>query len=140
MFKFHLLFCWMEGWNPTNVLHDFIGFFVDRVMSQNRFLLILEKLLTMKLYCSPPSNSDGIFSASFSASFSVRSPFVLRSSSVDPPFNLRSRSVQSPFALRFPIEERTENDRRMNEGQTKDKGKCVDNKIRYSRFAFYFEH
>ena len=79
----------------------------------------------MKLYCSPPNNSDGIFSASFS----VRSPFVLR-----------SFSVQSPFALRFPIEERTENDRRMNEGQTKDKGKCIDNKIRYSRFAFYFEH
>ena len=69
-----------------------------------------------------------------------RSPFVLRSFSVRSPFVLRSFSVQSPFALRSGIEERTENDRRMNEGQTNDKGKCIDNKIRYSRFAFYFEH
>ena len=50
-------------------------------------------------------------------SFSVRSPFVLRSFSVRSPFVLRSFSVQSPFALRFPIEERTENDRRINEKQ-----------------------
>ena len=50
-------------------------------------------------------------------SFSVRSPFVLRSFSVRSPFVLRSFSVRAPFALRFPIEERTENDRRMNEKQ-----------------------
>ena len=50
-------------------------------------------------------------------SFSVRSPFVLCSFSVRSPFALRSFSVHSPFALRFPIEERTENDRRMNEKQ-----------------------
>ena len=45
------------------------------------------------------------------------SHIVLRSFSVRSPFILRSFSVQSPFALRFPIEERTENDRRMNEKQ-----------------------
>ena len=45
------------------------------------------------------------------------SHIVLRSFSVRPPFVLRSFSVHSPFALRFPIEERTENDRRMNEKQ-----------------------
>ena len=52
-----------------------------------------------------------------SAYFTHRSPFVLRSFSVRSPFVLRSFSVRSPFALRFPIEERTENDRRMNEKQ-----------------------
>ena len=53
----------------------------------------------------------------FPISFSVRSPFVLRSFSVRSPFILRSFSDRSPFALRFPIEERTENDRRINEKQ-----------------------
>ena len=96
-------------------------FVVDRVMSQNRILLTPEKLLTMKQYCSPPNNSDGIFPH--------RSPFVLRSFSVHPPFNLRSRSVRSPFILRWSsvqspfelrsgIEERTENDRRIIGGKT----------------------
>ena len=72
-------------------------FFVDRVMFQNRFLLTPEKILTMKLYCSPPNNSDGIFphrSPFVLRSFSVHPPLILRSSSVDPPFNLRSRSVR----------------------------------------------
>ena len=50
----------------------------------------------MKLYRSPPNNSDGIFSVSFS----VHPPFILRSSSVHPPFILRSSSVQAPFKLR----------------------------------------
>ena len=59
-------------------------------------------------------------------SFSVHPPFILRSSSVDPPFELRSISVRAPFDLRSGIEERTENDRRMNEGGTKDKGRCID--------------
>ena len=82
-------------------------FVVDRGMSQNRLLLTPEKILTMKLYCSPPNNSDGIFSASFSVrfsivlrSFSVRSPFVLRSFSVCSPFVLRSFSVHPPLILR----------------------------------------
>ena len=45
-------------------------------------------------------------------SFSVRSPFVLRSFSVRSPFILRSFSVHSPFALRFPIGERSEDERK----------------------------
>ena len=36
----------------------------------------------------------------FPVLFSVRSPFVLRSSSVHPPFILRSSSVDPPFGLR----------------------------------------
>ena len=64
--------------------------------SQNQLLLIPEKSLTMKRYRSPTNNSDGIFSVSFS----VRAPFILRSSSVHPPFILRSSSVQAPFILR----------------------------------------
>ena len=47
-----------------------------------------------------PNNSDGIFSVSFSVSFSVHPPFILRSSSVHPPFELRSSSVRAPFNLR----------------------------------------
>ncbi len=79
----------------------------------------------MKLHRSPTSNSDGIFSVSFSfilrsllvrfsfgsrsvldrfsfilRSSSVRAPFELRSSSVQPPFELRSTSVRAPFELR----------------------------------------
>ena len=61
----------------------------------------------MKLYRSPPNNSNGIFSVSFSVrapfilrSSSVHPPFILRSSSVHPPFELRSSSVQAPFELR----------------------------------------
>ena len=55
----------------------------------------------MKLCRSPPNNSDGIFSVSFS---------------VQPPFKLRSSSVRAPFNLRSGIGERTKN-----------KGKCNDN-------------
>ena len=75
--------------------------------SQNQLLLTPKKLLTMKLYRSPPNNSDGIFSVSFSVhppfelrSSSVHPPFELRSSSVHPPFKLRSSSVRAPFELR----------------------------------------
>ena len=96
-------------------------FVVDGGMSQNRLLLTPEKLLTMKQYCSPPNNSDGIFphrSPFVLRSLSVRSPFVLRSFSVHSPFILRSSSVQSPFNLRSGIEERTENDRRIIGGKT----------------------
>ena len=117
-------------------------FVVDGGMSQNRLLLTPEKLLTMKQYCSPPNNSDGIFPhrspfvlRSFSVrspfvlrSFSVRSSFVLRSFSVHPPLILRSFSVQSPFELRSisvrtPFGnrgtngERSKNERRVNKGQ-----------------------
>ena len=108
-------------------------FVVDGGMSQNRLLLTPEKLLTMKQYCSAPNNSDGIFSASFS----VRSPFVLRSSSVDPPFVLRSFSVQSPFELRSisvraPFELRSSsvresrNERRTIEESSEAKRRCID--------------
>ena len=76
-------------------------------MSQNRLLLTPEKSLTMKRHRSPPNNSNGIVSVSFSyrspivlRSFSVRSPFVLRSFSVDSPFVLRSVLDRSPFVLR----------------------------------------
>ena len=69
--------------------------------SKNQLLLTLGESLTMKQYHNPTNKSDGIFPVSFSVrspfvlrSFSVRSPFVLRSSSVDPPFALRSRSVR----------------------------------------------
>ena len=65
-------------------------------MSQNQLLLTLEKSLTMKQYHNPTNKSDGMFPVSFS----VRSPFVLRSSSVQAPFILRSSSVQAPFELR----------------------------------------
>ena len=50
----------------------------------------------MKQYRSSTNNSDGILSVSFS----VRAPFILRSSSVHPPFELRSGSVHPPFILR----------------------------------------
>ena len=65
-------------------------------MSQNQLLLTLEKSLTMKQYHNPTNKSDGMFPVSFS----VRSPFVLRSFSVHPPFILRSSSVRAPFKLR----------------------------------------
>ena len=81
-------------------------FVVDRVMSQNRILLTPEKLLTMKQYCSPPNNSDGIFPH--------RSPFVLRSFSVRPPLILRSISVRAPFGNRGTNGERSKNHRRQN--------------------------
>ena len=48
-------------------------------------------------------------------SSSVHPPFILRSSSVHPPFILRSGSVRAPFELRSGIEERTENERIINE-------------------------
>ena len=50
----------------------------------------------MKQYHNPTNKSDGIFPVSFS----VRSPFILRSSSVQAPFILRSSSVRAPFKLR----------------------------------------
>ena len=75
--------------------------------SPNRLLLTPKKSLTMKQYRSSTNNSDGILSVSFSVrapfilrSSSVQAPFELRSSSVHPPFKLRSSSVQAPFNLR----------------------------------------
>jgi len=65
----------------------------------------------MKQHRSPPNNSNGIFSVSFS----YRSPIVLRSFSVRSPFILRSFSVHSPFVLRSGIGERTENKERCND-------------------------
>ena len=58
----------------------------------------------MKLYCSSPNNSDGIFPH--------RSPFVLRSFSVHPPLILRSSSVRESRNERRTIEESSEAKRR----------------------------
>ena len=68
----------------------------------------------MKLHRSLPNNSDGIFSVSFS----VRSPFVLRSFSVRSPLILRWFSVRSPFVLRSAIEEWSKKYRRIIGGKT----------------------
>ena len=97
-------------------------FVVDRGMSQNRLLLTPKKLLTMKQYCSPPNNSDGIFphrSPFVLRSFSVRSPFILRSFSVHPPFILRSFYVRESKNDRRMIEKQRENHRRQNGDVTK---------------------
>ena len=64
----------------------------------------------MKTYRSLPNTSDGIFPVSFS----VRSPFELRSSSVDPPFNLRSFSVRQSKIDQRMIEEISEIHRRQD--------------------------
>ena len=115
-------------------------FVVDGGMSQNRLLLTPEKLLTMKQYCSPPNNSDGIFphrSPFVLRSFSVRSPFVLRSSSVDPsfvlrsfsvhpPLILRSSSVRAPFNLRSSSVRESRNERRTIEESSEAKRRCID--------------
>ena len=112
--------------------------------SQNQLLLTLEKSLTMKQPRSPPNNSDGIFSVSFSVhlSFGFRSilvhpPFILRSSSVHPPFILRSTSVRAPFELRstsvrspfilrsFSVRE-SKIDRRTNGESSEAKRRCIE--------------
>ena len=64
----------------------------------------------MKQYRSSTNNSDDILSVSFS----VRSPFVLRSSSVQAPFGLRSSSVRESKIDRRLIAELTENHRRQD--------------------------
>jgi|GEM_PF-2502808 len=77
----------------------FAGYYRGRLLketSPNRLLLTPKKSLTMKQYRSSTNNSDGILSVSFS----VHSPFILRSSSVQAPFGLRSGSVHPPFILR----------------------------------------
>ena len=101
--------------------------------SQNRLLLTPEKSLTMKQYRSSTNNSDGIISVSFS----VRAPFILRSSSVRAPFNLRSSSVRfsfgsrsilvhPPFILRSGIEDRSKIDRRTNGESSEAKRRCIE--------------
>jgi len=119
---------WVSSNTSDNVRHSAVkslyaeGFAVyygdrhQKETSQNRLLLTPEKSLTLELYSSPTSNSDGIFSVS---SF-VRSSFVLRSffvrffvrfsfgsrSVLDRfSFILRSSSVHSPFGDRRLIEE-----------------------------------
>ena len=98
-------------------------------MSQNQLLLTLEKSLTMKQYHNPTNKSDGMFPVSFS----VRSPFILRSSSVHPPFKLRSSSVHPPFILRsssvrspFGIEDRSKIDQRMNGESSEARRRCIE--------------
>ena len=97
--------------------------------SQNRLLLTPEKSLTMKQYRSSTNNSDGIISVSFS----VRAPFILRSSSVHPPLILRSISVRSPFGNRRTIEERTKNDRRLIEERSRTERESIENRSRTNR-------
>ena len=113
-------------------------------MSQNQLLLTLEKSLTMKQYHNPTNKSDGMFPVSFSVrspfelrsssvrapfklrSSSVRAPFKLRSSSVHPPFELRSSSVRAPFELRSGIEDRSKIDRRMNGESSEARRRCIE--------------
>ena len=114
-------------------------------MSPNRLLLTPEKLITMKSYRSPLNNSDDIFSVSFPyrfrinpvsfpyrfriipVSFPYHSPIVLLSFSYRSPIILLSFSYCSPIVLLSfsywgsgnnteTIRNRTEDERRMNEG------------------------
>ena len=112
--------------------------------SPNRLLLTPKKSLTMKQYRSSTNNSDGILSVSFSVrspfilrSSSVRAPFILRSSSVQapfglrsssvhPPFELRSSSVRAPFILRSGIEDWSKIDRRTNGESSEAKRRCIE--------------
>ena len=87
----------------------------------------------MKQYHSPTNKSDGMFPVSFSVrspfilrSFSVHPPFILRSSSVHPPFKLRSSSVQAPFILRSGIEDRSKIDQRMNGESSEARRRCIE--------------
>ena len=81
--------------------------------------------LTMKLYSSLISNSDGIFSVSFSvhppfASRSLLVRFSIGSRSVLDRFSfiLRSSSVHSSFGNRRSIEDWSKNERRIIGGKT----------------------
>ena len=94
-------------------------------MSQNRLLLTPEKSLTMKRHRSPPNNSNGIFSVSFSyrspivlLSFSYRSPIVLLSFSYCPPIVLLLGSGKQYGNNTETIRNRT-NEERMRNGGTR---------------------
>ena len=98
----------------------------------------------MKQYHNPTNKSDGIFPVSFSVrapfilrsssvqapfelrSSSVQAPFILRSSSVQAPFKLRSSSVHPPFELRSGIEDRSKIDRRMNGESSEARRRCIE--------------
>ena len=98
----------------------------------------------MKQYRSSTNNSDGIISVSFSVrppfilrsssvhppfilrSTSVRAPFKLRSSSVRAPFKLRSSSVRAPFGNRRLIEELSKNYRRTNGESSEARRRCIE--------------
>ena len=91
-------------------------------MSQNRLLLTPEKSLTMKRHRSPPNNSNGIFSVSFSyrspivlLSFSYRSPIVLLSFSYCSPIVLLSFSYWEAENNTETIRNRTNDERMRNE-------------------------
>ena len=104
---------WVSSNTSDNVRHSAVkslyaeGFAVyygdrhQKETSQNRLLLTPEKSLTLELYSSPTSNSDGIFSVS---SF-VPSSFVLRSVLVRFSIGSRSSFVHPPFILRSAIED-----------------------------------
>ncbi len=115
---------WVSSNTSDNVRHSAVkslyaeGFAVyygdrhQKETSQNRLLLTPEKSLTLELYSSPTSNSDGIFSVSsfvpssfLLRSFFVRSSFGSRSVLDRFSFILRSSSVHSPFGDRRLIEE-----------------------------------
>ena len=115
---------WVSSNTSDNVRHSAVkslyaeGFAVyygdrhQKETSQNRLLLTPEKSLTLELYSSPTSNSDGIFSVSsfvpssfLLRSFVVRSSFGSRAVLDRFSFILRSSSVHSPFGDRRLIEE-----------------------------------
>ena len=124
---------WVSSNTSDNVRHSAVkslyaeGFAVyygdrhQKETSQNRLLLTPEKSLTLELYSSPTSNSDGIFSVSsfvpssfLLRSFFVRSSFGSRSVLVHPSFILRSFSVRRSKIDRRMIEEISENHRRQD--------------------------
>ena len=124
---------WVSSNTSDNVRHSAVkslyaeGFAVyygdrhQKETSQNRLLLTPEKSLTLELYSSPTSNSDGIFSVSsfvpssfLLRSFFVRFSFGSRSVLVHPSFILRSFSVRRSKIDRRMIEEISENHRRQD--------------------------
>ena len=89
--------------------------------------------LTMKLYSSLISNSDGIFSVSFSvhppfASRSLLVRFSFASRSVLDRFSIDSRSsfVHPPFILRSGIEDQSKIDRRTNGESSEAKRRSIE--------------
>ena len=104
--------------------------------------------LTMKLYSSLISNSDGIFSVSFSvhppfasrsllvrfsfASRSLLDRFSIGSRSVLVRFSIDSRSsfVHPPFILRSGIEDRSKIDRRTNGESSEARRRCIETLMR----------
>ena len=116
MFKFHLLFCWVEGWNPTNVLQDFVGFLLSMgYVPKSIFINFWKNINNETVLQSAQQFRWYIFRIELRSS-SVRVPFEFRSFSVHPPLILRSISVRE-----------SKNERRMIGEWTKDKGRIKGN-------------